>query len=168
INGQLVNGYDGNAGELGHTIIFPGGRLCNCGRRGCLEQYTSARGMVQTCIEFIEQNSYHGVLSTLPKEELGCKSIATAAYEGDPLAVKVFECTGYILGLALSNAVAFSSPEAIFLMGGPLKAGELLLNPLRRSFDENLLAIYKDKIKILESELKENEVAILGAAALTK
>ncbi|MCQ2270661.1 MAG: ROK family protein [Bacteroidales bacterium] len=167
IDGKLLYGHDGFAGELGHTIIFPNGRPCKCGRQGCLEQYTSAGGIRKTCLEMMEQDPYYdGILSKIPAEELDSKAIGDAANQGDILALRVFEFTGGILGLAMANAVAFSSPEAIFLMGGPVKAGEVLLEPVRKSFNLNVLSNYKDKVKIMVSQLKQNDVAILGAAAL--
>lgn len=167
VDGKLLYGHDGFAGELGHTIIFPNGRPCKCGRQGCLEQYTSAGGIRKTCLEMMEQDPYYdGILSKIPAEELDSKAIGDAANQGDILALRVFEFTGGILGLAMANAVAFSSPEAIFLMGGPVKAGEVLLEPVRKSFNLNVLSNYKDKVKIMVSQLKQNDVAILGAAAL--
>lgn len=167
VDGKLLYGHDGFAGELGHTIIVPDGRPCKCGRKGCVEQYTSAGGIRKTCLEMMKQDSsYKGVLSTLSEEQIDSKAIGDAANQGDPLALRVFEFTGNILGLAMANAVAFSSPEALFLMGGPVKAGEVLLKPVRESFDRNVLSNYAGKVKILVSQLKQNDVAILGAAAL--
>lgn len=167
VDGKLLYGHDGFAGELGHTIIVPNGRPCKCGRCGCVEQYTSAGGIVQTCRELLAENTdYKGVLTGIPSDKLDAKAIGDAANQGDELAIAVFEKTGEILGLAMANAVAFSSPEAVFLMGGPVKAGEVLLKPVRRSFDANVLANYKGKVKICVSQLKQNDVAILGAAAL--
>lgn len=167
VDGKLVYGQDGNAGEIGHTIIFPEGRPCNCGRKGCLEQYTSSRGIRKTCIEMMANDPDHAGLEDVIIQDYDLKAITEAAMNGNVLANKVLEKTGEILGLALANAVAYTSPEAIFLMGGPLKAGNILLDPVRKSFEENLLFIYKGKTKILVSELNENEAAILGAAALT-
>lgn len=169
IDGRLVHGSTGGAGELGHAILIPGGRQCGCGLKGCLETYCSATGIRRTAIELIEENSiYDGVLSKVPTEKLTSKMVGDAAKEGDPLALKVFEKTGYLLGIAMANAVAFSAPQAIFLMGGPVKAGDVLLNPLKKSFEENLLFTFKDKVDIRLSQLPDNDVAILGAAALTK
>ena len=165
IDGKLVYGCDGFAGELGHAIVLPNGRACNCGREGCLEQYTSAGGIKKSYIAFAKEKL--GEKYSIKEEDISSKNIAKMAEEGDSVALRVFEFTGEVLGLALANAVAFSSPEAIFLMGGPVKAGEILLEPLRRSFDNNLLFIYKGKVKIFTSQLNENDAAILGAAALT-
>ena len=169
IDGKLLHGKTGNAGELGHAILIPGGRLCGCGRHGCLETYASATGIRRTALETLAAHpEYDGPLSKLREEELTSKHVGDAANAGDPLALEVFEKTGEWLGLAMANAVAFSSPEAIFLMGGPVKAGEVLLRPLRASFERNLCFVYDGSVKIEVSKLSGNEAAILGAAALTK
>ncbi|MBQ3710637.1 MAG: ROK family protein [Bacteroidales bacterium] len=169
IDGKLVHGKTGNAGELGHAILIPSGRLCGCGRKGCLETYTSATGIRYTALELLEKRpQYHGVLAQIPKDELTSKHVGDAAKEGDPLALEIFEMTGNWLGIAMANAVAFSSPEAIFLMGGPVKAGEVLLKPLRESFKKHLCFVYDGSVEIKVSELPDNDAAILGAAALTK
>lgn len=169
IDGKLLHGKTGNAGELGHAILIPNGRLCGCGRRGCLETYASATGIRCTALELLEKRpQYHGVLSQVPKEELTSKHVGDAANDGDPLALEVLELTGQWLGMAMANAVAFSSPEAIFLMGGPVKAGDALLVPLRDAFKKNLCFVYDGSVEIRVSELPGNEAAILGAAALTK
>lgn len=169
IDGKLLHGKTGNAGELGHVIMIPGGRLCGCGRKGCLETYTSATGIRRTALEMLEQQpEYDGPLSKIPKEQLTSKDVGEAANAGDPLALKVFELTGEGLGVALANAVAFSGPEAIFLMGGPVKAGEVLMEPLRRSFKKHLCFVYEGSVEIKVSQLPDNDAAILGAAALTK
>lgn len=165
INGNVLYGHDGMAGELGHTIVFPNGRKCSCGRKGCLEEYASARGIRQTCQELIQKHDLKSSLYYFSLENLGCKVIGDAAENGDPLALEVLRYTGYVLGLALSNAVAFSSPQAIFLMGGPTKSGDLI-SPVKKYFEENLLSSYRGKIDILLSALNENDAAILGAAAL--
>ncbi|MDR2868779.1 MAG: ROK family protein [Bacteroidales bacterium] len=166
VDGHLVYGHDGYAGELGHTIVFPEGRMCNCGRRGCLEQYVAARGITQTCLEMMSRAPYSGALTKYEMNELGCRAIANEANAGDKVAQEVFEYTGHLLGVALANAVTFSSPEAIFLTGGIMQAGDLLLNPLKHSFEDNLLFIYKNKVKLRCSELPFNDASILGAAAL--
>ncbi len=169
IDGKLLHGKTGNAGELGHVIMIPGGRQCGCGRKGCLETYVSATGIRRTAIEILEQNpDYDGPLSKIPKEELTSKDVGDAANAGDPLAIKIFELVGEGLGVAMANAVAFSSPEAIFLMGGPVKAGEVLMRPVRESFKKHLCFVYDNSVEIRVSELSGNDVAILGAAALTK
>ena len=169
IDGKLVHGKTGNAGELGHAILIPGGRLCGCGRQGCLETYTSATGIRRTALEMLEQRpDYKGVLSQIAKEGLTSKHVGDAAKAGDPLALEIFEKTGEWLGIAMANAVTFSSPEAIFLMGGPVKAGEVLMKPLRKSFEKHLCFVYNGSVEIKISELPDNAAAILGAAALTK
>ena len=169
IDGKLVHGKTGNAGELGHAILIPDGRPCGCGRKGSLETYTSATGIRRTALELLEQHpEYDGVLAKIDKEALTSKDVGDAAKTGDPLALEVFEMTGHWLGIALANAVAFSSPEAIFLMGGPVKAGEVLMRPVRESFKKHLCFVYDNSVEILVSKLPDNDVAILGAAALTK
>ena len=169
VDGKLVHGKTGGAGELGHAILIPEGRPCGCGRKGCLETYTSATGIRRTALEMMEANpDYDGALRKVDPKELTSKMVGDAAKYGDPLAIKVFEKTGYWLGIALANAVAFSGPEAIFLMGGPVKAGEVLLKPTRESFKKHLCFVYDGSVDIHVSELPDNDAAILGAAALTK
>ncbi|MBQ6956633.1 MAG: ROK family protein [Bacteroidales bacterium] len=159
LDGKLVHGSTGGAGELGHNILIPGGRQCSCGRKGCLETYTSARGIVQTYCE----------LKDIPvSPEVNSKMIGELANQGDPIALKTWETVADQLGLAMANSVTFSAPQAIFLMGGPTKVGEPLLKPLQNAFDKYLLNIYAGSCKIRMSQLKANEVAILGAAALIK
>ena len=159
VDGKLVHGSTGAAGELGHNILIPHGRKCSCGREGCLETYTSARGIVQTYCEL------KGCEVT---PEITSMMIGNLAHEGDPAALRTWEIVGDQLGLAMANSVTFSAPEAIFLMGGPTKVGEPLLRPLRAAFDKYLLNIYAGTCSIRMSELHANEVAILGAAALLK
>lgn len=166
VNGELVYGHDGFAGELGHVIIKEGGRLCGCGRNGCLEAYCSAPGMKKTALKLIAQNNRQSTLCTIAPEVLNSKHVADAALAGDGLALEVFDYTGKILGLALANAVAFSSPKAIFLFGGPTMAGDILFNPLKKYFEENLLAIFKNKVAILPSGLPPGDAAIVGSSAL--
>lgn len=169
VDGKLVHGSTGGAGELGHNILIPEGRPCSCGRCGCLETYTSARGIVQTFCEFRKEiPNYHGQLRDVPDNEVTSKMIGDAANAADPIALKTYERTGYLLGIAMANAVTFSAPQAIFLMGGPAKVGEPLLTPLRDSFKKHLLSIYEGSVDIRVSQLASNEVAILGAAALIK
>ena len=169
IDGRLVLGSTGGAGELGHSVIIPGGRQCNCGLKGCLETYTSARGICRTALELIEKHTdYNGILRTIPTDKLTSKMVGDAAKEGDPVALETFDNVGYLLGVAMANACSFSAPEVIFLMGGPVKAGEVLLKPLRKYFEENLLFTFKGKVEIKVSQLDDNDVAILGAAALAK
>ena len=169
VDGKLVLGKTGGAGELGHAILIPEGRQCGCGGKGCLETYTSSKGIRRTALELMEKTpSYTGALSKVNPDELSSKMVGEAANYGDPLAIEVFEQTGYLLGIAMANAVTFSGPEAIFLMGGPVKAGDVLLNPVRKSFEEHLCFIFKGSVEIKVSELPDNDAAILGAAALVK
>ena len=160
VNGQMVYGHDGFAGELGHATLRPNGRRCSCGRRGCLEEYASARGIVQT---YRELRRRHGLETPA---DITCKDLTALADSGDALAQRTWEQTAKHLALALSNAVTFSSPEAIFLMGGPVRAGHWLLDPLRIHFEKCLLSIFQGKTQILRSQLADNDAAILGAAAL--
>lgn len=164
VDGKLVHGHTGTAGELGHSIVMPGGRLCGCGRKGCIETYASARGICQNYIEAAAQAGKP--LTESDVQTLTCQQVGEAALQGDPIALKAYDTTAYWLGIALANAANFSSPQAIFLMGGPTRAGEALLKPLRKYFAENLLYIYKDKISVHLSQLNGNDAAILGAAAL--
>jgi len=159
IDGKLVHGSTGAAGELGHSILIPNGRRCTCGRNGCLETYTSARGIVQT---------YFELKGTPVSADIDSKAIGDMANQGDPVALKTWETVADQLGLAMANSVNFSAPEAIFLMGGPTKVGDPLLKPLQKAFDKYLLNIFAGSCKIHMSQLKANEVAILGAAALIK
>jgi len=168
VNGQLVYGHDGFAGELGHVIMRrTNGRLCGCGRSGCLEAYSSATGVARTAREYLDMRpDVNSQLRTIPIESITSKDVFDAAKAGDELAKEVFEFTGQILGEAFADFVAFSSPEAIILFGGLARAGDLILNPIREHMEENLLDIYKNKIKLLFSQLKESDAAVLGASAL--
>ena len=163
-HGKLLRGAHGAAGELGHAIVEPNGRLCSCGRKGCVETYASARGICQTYLEELAAagQPIHDEL----RNTLTCKQVGEAANAGDAIALRAYARTAYWLGIALANAAAFSEPEAIFLMGGPTRAGEALMKPLQKSFDEHLLFLYKDQIKLQLSQLQSNDAAILGAAAL--
>ena len=167
-NGQLIYGHDGFAGELGHTIIRPGGRLhWGTGMRGSLETYTSATGIAITAKEIIDERiSEKTLLRDIPHEQITSKRVYEAAIKGDKIAKEVFEFTGKILGEALANFVMFSSPEAIILFGGVIKAGKLLLDPVKEHMEKNLLPIFQNKVKLIFSELKESDAAILGASAL--
>ena len=167
IDGNLVYGFDGLAGEMGHAILIPEGRPCGCGNKGCLEKYASSSGIVNNCLELMPQFP-NSILTSYPYNEMTGKTVADAAQVGDPLAIATYERTGYLLGIALANAVTFSSPEAIFLMGGPIQAGDVFLDPIKKSFLKHKLFIYNREIPILLSSLHENDVAILGAAALTR
>ncbi len=167
VNGQLVYGHDGFAGELGHVIVKPSnGRMCGCGRTGCLETYCSATGVARTAREFLEIRTDPSRLRDLPIEEITSKDVYYAAIAGDKLAREIFQYTGEIMGRAFANFVAFSSPEAIILFGGLARAGELLMKPIKESMDRNMLNMFKGKTKLLLSELKESDAAVLGASAL--
>ena len=166
-NGHLIYGHDGFAGELGHTIIIPNGRLHEgTGKYGSLESYASATGVRLTAIEMMSKTDESSVLRDIPIEQITSKKVHEAAIAGDKLAKEIFDYTGQILGLALANFVMFSSPEAIILFGGLTKAGDLILKPTRESMESNVLKVFQNKVKILVSHLKESDAAILGASAL--
>jgi len=167
-NGQLILGHDGFAGELGHTIIVPGGRLhWSTGHHGSLEAYTSATGVTMTALEFLEQRPKEkSLLRNYSKAEMDSRVVYDCAKQGDSMAKDVYEFTGEILGKALANFVMFSSPEAIILFGGLTYAGSLIMNPTREHMEKNLLPIFQNKVKLIFSELKEADAAILGASAL--
>ena len=167
INGQVVYGHDGFAGELGHVIVRrENGRMCGCGRKGCLEAYCSATGVARTAREFLAARTEPSLLRAIPAESITSKDVYDAAVKGDQLALDIFEFTGTLLGEALADAIAFSSPEAIILFGGLAKAGSYILNPVQKAIDANVLSIYKGKTKLLLSELKDADAAVLGASAL--
>jgi glucokinase len=166
-NGKLIYGHDGFAGEVGHTIVIPDGRLHEgTGKKGSLESYASATGVRVTALEMLKNSNQNSVLRKIPADELDSKKVYEAAIAGDALAKSVYDFTGKILGIALANAVMFSSPEAIILFGGLTKAGELILKPTRESMEANLIKVFQNKVKILVSHLKESDAAILGASAL--
>ena len=165
INGQVVYGHDGFAGELGHTIaVRNNGRTCGCGRTGCLETYCSATGVARTAREWLELSDEPSVLRNLDK--IASKDVYDAAKEGDKLALKIFDFTGKILGRSFADFIAFSAPEAIVLFGGLARSKEFLLEPMETAMNENVLGLWKNKVKIVFSELKESDAAILGASAL--
>ncbi|MFM7710891.1 MAG: ROK family protein [Ferruginibacter sp.] len=168
IDGHIVVGHDGFAGELGHTIIRPGGRLHkSTGSRGCLEAYASATGVRETAIELL--TSYpnkDSLLRNYTINELTSETVYECAMQGDAIANEIFEFTGQILGESLANFVMFSSPQAIVLFGGLTKAGNLLMNPTRKHMEANLLPIFRNKVKLIYSSLNESDAAILGASAL--
>ena len=167
INGQLVYGHDGFAGELGHVVVRrENGRLCGCGRRGCLETYCSATGVARTAREFLVARPEPSLLRDIPAEDIVSKDVYDAAVKGDKLAQDIFEFTGRILGEALADFIAFSSPEAIVLFGGLAKSGDYIMKPIKKAMDENILKIYEGKTKLLVSELKDADAAVLGASAL--
>lgn len=164
-HGKLIYGYDGFAGELGHVIVSPDGRQCYCGRKGCLETYVSATGVKRSAYKMMAKYISPSPLRDIPFNEMDAKIISDAADAGDELARETFAYTGEMLGRALANVVALTSPEAIFLMGGLAKAGELLFKPTREAMEKNLMQIFKGKVKLIPSQLMKN-AAIYGAAAL--
>ncbi len=167
-NGQLIYGHDGFAGELGHTIIRPGGRLhWGTAMKGSLESYASATGIRLTALEFLKERAKEkSLLRNYTDEEIDSKVIYDCAVEGDKIANDIYAFTGQVLGESLANFVMFSSPEAIILFGGVTKAGDLILKPTREHMEKNLLPIFQNKVKLIFSELKEADAAILGASAL--
>lgn len=166
VKGELVYGSTGFAGEVGHMIVEPGGRLCGCGRLGCLETYASATGLRRTVRELLATGSETSELRGIPFERLSAKEIFDAAQKGDPIALEAFEFTGDILGRKLADAVVFTSPEAIILFGGLAAAGELIFKPTRRALQENLFSVFRDTVKLLPSGIQGGNAAVLGAAAL--
>jgi glucokinase len=165
-DGRLLHGASGFAGELGHIIVDPEGRQCGCGRRGCLETYVSATGLRRTALVVLAERSEPSPLRSLSPEEMSSKRIFELAREGDVLALEAFDRTARILGLKLADAVAHTSPEAIFLAGGLAAAGDLLLEPTRRYLDAFLFGAYRGTVKLLPSGMEPGNSAILGAAAL--
>lgn len=165
INGEVLYGHDGFAGELGHTCaVRNNGRTCGCGKTGCLETYASATGVARTAREWLELSDEPSVLRSLDK--IASKDVYDAAKEGDKLALKIFNFTGEILGRSFADFIAFSSPEAIVLFGGLARAKEFLLAPMEEAMNANVLPLWRGKVKILFSQLKESDAAILGASAL--
>ena len=165
INGDVVYGHDGFAGELGHvTAVRNNGRSCNCGKTGCLEAYASAIGMARTAREWLELTDEPSLLRGL--DNITSKDVYEAAKEGDKLALKVFDFTGKMLGRSFADFIAFSAPEAIVLFGGLARAKEFLVGPIEEAMNANVLPLWKNKVKIVFSQLKESDAAILGASAL--
>ena len=166
INGQMVLGCDGMAGELGHVIVEKGGRQCGCGRKGCLETYCSATGVARTAREIVEKTDKPTLLREIPLDQIESKDVAIAAGKGDEVAKEIFEETGRILGEACADFAAFSSPEAFIFFGGLAKAGDLIMNPIKKAYSETVLRVFRDKAKFLVSELDGAGAAVLGASAL--
>lgn len=164
VNGKLLYGFDGNAGEIGHTIYEPDGRQCNCGKKGCLEMYASARGLVMTTKELLMIRKTPSMLKNLP--EIDAFVISTAAANGDPIALEAFEITAKILAKQLSDCAAILAPSKIFVSGGLSKAGTVLFEPLNKYFQHFLLSIHKNIISIEQSGLPDDNAGILGAVAL--
>ena len=164
INGNVLYGHDGFAGELGHVTAERNGRQCNCGKKGCLETYASATGVARTAREWLENTDEPSVLRNV--EKIASKDVYEAAKAGDKLALKIFDFTGEVLGRAFADFIAFSAPEAIVLFGGLARAKEFLLEPMQNSMNENVMPLWRNKVKIVFSQLKESDAAILGASAL--
>ncbi len=165
INGEVLYGHDGFAGELGHVCaVRHNGRLCNCGKTGCLETYTSATGVARTAREWLDMSDEPSSLRSL--DVITSKDVYDAAKEGDSLALKIFEFTGTMLGQSFADFVAFSAPEAIVLFGGLARARKFLTEPIEKALNENVLSLWRDKVKIVFSQLKDSDAAILGASAL--
>lgn len=165
-NGELIYGHDSFAGELGHTIIVHDGRDCACGRKGCLETYASVTGLLRTAQIMLAKSARKSMLREIPSDQLSGKDIGDSAAKGDALAIEILDYTAKRLAFSLANAVAITSPEAIFLFGGMARAGDLLLGPLKRYFEDYLLYLYKGKVRIEISALTEQNAAVLGASAL--
>ncbi len=165
INGEVVYGHDGFAGELGHVCaVRNNGRACNCGKTGCLETYASATGVARTAREWLEMSDEPSLLRNL--ENITSKDVYEAAKDGDTLALKIFDYTGKILGRSFADFIAFSAPEAIVLFGGLARAKEFLLAPMEEAMNANVLPLWRGKVKLVFSQLKESDAAILGASAL--
>ncbi|MBP5422350.1 MAG: ROK family protein [Paludibacteraceae bacterium] len=167
-NGQLIYGHDGFAGELGHVIVRrENGRPCGCGNKGCLETYTSATGVARTAREFLEKRANEdSLLRKIPADQITSKDVFDAAKSGDQIAKDIFAFTGQILGEALADFIKFSSPKIIVLFGGLAKSGDLLMVPLKKAMEENLMPIFRNKVNVVFSEMKDADAAVLGASAL--
>ena len=167
INGQLVYGCDGFAGELGHvTMCRENGRLCGCGRKGCLEAYCSATGVARSAVEFLEKSTEPSLLRELDPQKITSLDVSIAASKGDALAKKIYDFTGKMLGEACADFAAFSSPEAFIFFGGMVKAGELIMKPIREAYEAHVLKIFKGKAQFLVSGLDGASAAVLGASAI--
>jgi len=166
INGDVLYGHTGFAGELGHTIIVPGGRDCGCGRQGCFETYGSASGLVRTVLNLLSEMKEDSILRDIPPSHLTSKKIAEAAAKNDPVALEAMDYTAEMIAFGIANAVGFSSPEAVFLFGGLAQAGEVLFAPVREYVNQMVMPIYRGTVQILASEIQESNAAVLGAAAL--
>jgi glucokinase len=165
IDGKMLYGHDGFAGEVGHMIVSPDGRECGCGRQGCLETYVSATGVVRTVYKLLADHIGDSELRHIPFNELTAKKVSDAAKRGDKIAIETFEHTAKMLGKVLADVVAITSPEAIFLFGGLTKAGDILFEPTKFHMEKNMMSLFKNKVKLLPSKLDDN-AAILGSSAL--
>jgi glucokinase len=168
VDGKLIYGHDGFAGEIGHTSIRPGesNRDCGCGKKGCIETYASASGLKRTLLKVMADSIEPSPLRKFSFEELDAKIIHDAALQGDHIAINAFEHTGMMLGFKLADVVAHTNPEAIFLFGGLALAKDLIFEPTKRYMEQNLLSIYRGKVKLLESNLSTQNAAVLGASSL--
>ena len=166
VNGGLVYGHDGFAGELGHVCVVENGRVCGCGKRGCLEAYVSATGIKRTVFDLLASETDNSCFRKTAFNDLNSKQITLAANDNDPIAIKAFERTGYLLGKSLADTVAHISPETIFLFGGLALAGKWIFDPTKAAMEKNLLKVFRGKINILPSSLLYKNIAVLGAAAL--
>ena len=168
VNGQLIYGSDGFAGELGHVTMVRGeeGRLCGCGRKGCLETYCSATGVARTARELLDKTSRPSLLRDMNPEDITSLDVSIAAGKGDELAKEIYEFTGKMLGEACADFATFCSPEAFIFFGGMIKAGDLIMEPIRRAYDEHVMSIYKGKAQFLVSGLDGASAAVLGASAI--
>ncbi len=166
VNGKMLYGHDGFAGELGHVIVEENGRQCGCGRKGCLETYVSVTGIKNTVVELLQRSDVSSELRGFKTEDLSGKIIEQAAIRGDEIAQKAFGITGEYLGKALANVIAITSPEAIVLFGGLAQSGDLIFKPAEYFMNNNILKIYENKVKLIPSALPSNEAALIGAAAL--
>lgn len=168
VNGQLVYGSDGFAGELGHVTMVRGeeGRMCGCGRKGCLETYCSATGVARTARELLDKTSRPSLLRDIKPEDITSLDVSIAAGKGDELAKEIYEFTGKMLGEACADFATFCSPEAFIFFGGMIKAGDLIMEPIRRAYDEHVMNVYKGKAQFLISGLDGASAAVLGASAI--
>ncbi len=166
INGQMVYGHDGFAGELGHVIVRRNGRKCGCGRKGCLETYCSATGLVWSTRDFLLKSSTPSLLREIPLDDITSKDVYDAAVKDDAVAKLIFKKTGTILGQALADFIAFSNPEAIILFGGLVHAGDYLLKYVRKAMEENVMDIFKGRTRLIVSSMKDSDIAIVGASAI--
>ncbi len=166
VNGDIIYGHDGFAGELGHVRAVADGRQCGCGKRGCMETYVSATGIKRTVFELMAEENVESAFRKIPFSKLKPKLITALAESGDHIAIKAFEKTGFLLGRCLADSVAHISPAKIFLFGGLAKAGKWIIDPTKKSMEEHLFPIYRNKIEIEPSALLKKNIAVLGAAAL--
>jgi len=166
VNGEVLYGHTGFAGELGHTTVVPGGRDCGCGRQGCFETYGSASGLVRTVLNLLSEMREESTLRDIPSSQLTSRQIVEAAAKNDPIALEALDYTAEMIAFGIANAVGFSSPEAIFLFGGLAKAGEVLFAPIREYVNQMVMPIFKGTVKIMPSAISENNAGVLGAAAL--